>query len=71
MRTLRFDPWRRKWQPIPVFLLGKPHGQRGLAGYSLRDRKESDMTERHDFTSLQWALTIYNRVVRASVSFKT
>ena len=32
-----FDPWvrkilwRRKWQPIPVFLLGKSHGQRSLA----------------------------------------
>ena len=22
-------PWRRKWQPTPVFLLGKSHGQRG------------------------------------------
>ena len=28
------DPWRRKWQPIPVFLPGKSHGQRSLAGYS-------------------------------------
>ena len=28
------DPWRRKWQPTPVFLPGKPHGQRSLAGYS-------------------------------------
>ena len=27
-------PWRRKWQPIPVFLPGKPHGQRSLVGYS-------------------------------------
>ena len=25
----------RKWQPTPVFLLGKSHGQRSLAGYSL------------------------------------
>ena len=24
-------PWRRKWQPIPVFLPGKSHGQRSLA----------------------------------------
>ena len=23
-------PWRRKWQPTPVFLPGKPHGQRRL-----------------------------------------
>ena len=32
-RRCRFDlwvgkfPWRRKWQPIPVFLLGKSQGQ--------------------------------------------
>ena len=23
--------WRRKWQPILVFLLGKSHGQRNLS----------------------------------------
>ena len=28
-------PWRRKWQPTPVFLSGKSRGQRDLAGYSL------------------------------------
>ena len=33
-RRQGFDPWRRKWQPTPVFLAGKPHGQRGLVGYS-------------------------------------
>ena len=27
-------PWRRKWQPTPVFLPGKSHGQRSLMGYS-------------------------------------
>ena len=27
-------PWRRKWQPAPVFLPGKSHGQRSLAGCS-------------------------------------
>ena len=36
----RFDPWvgkipwRMKWQPTPVFLPGKSHGQKNLAGYS-------------------------------------
>ena len=30
----REDPWRRKWQPTPVFLLGKSHGQRSLMGHS-------------------------------------
>ena len=27
-------PWRRKWQPTPVFLPGEFHGQRSPAGYS-------------------------------------
>jgi len=27
-------PWRRAWQPTPVFMLGEFHGQRNLAGYS-------------------------------------
>ena len=50
-RRLRFDPWvgkipqRRKWQPTPVFLPEKFHGQRNLGGYSPRGCKESDMTE--------------------------
>ena len=36
----RFDPWlrkilwKKKWQPTPVFLLGKSHGQKSLEGYS-------------------------------------
>ena len=24
------DPWRRAWQPTPVFLPGESHGQRSL-----------------------------------------
>ena len=36
-------PWRRKWQPTPVFLPQKSHGQRGLGGYSPLGCKESDM----------------------------
>ena len=35
-------PWRRKWLPTPVFLPGKSHGQRSLAGYNPRGRTESD-----------------------------
>ena len=26
-------PWRREWQPTPVFLPGESYGQRSLAGY--------------------------------------
>ena len=50
MQEIRFDswvrkiPWRTKWQPTPVFLLGESHGQRSLAGYSPWGSQESDMT---------------------------
>ena len=37
--------WRRKWQPAPVFLLGKPHGQRSLAGYCPKCCKGSDVSK--------------------------
>ena len=40
------NPLSRKWQPTPVFLPGKSHGQRSLAGYSpwalKRIRHDSD-----------------------------
>ena len=48
----RFDlwvrkiPWRRAWQPTPVFLPGESHGQRSLVG-----SKESDMTEHVEQTN--------------------
>ena len=47
-----FDPqvgkfcWNGKWTPAPVFLPGKSHGPRSLAGHSPRGHRESDMTER-------------------------
>ena len=37
--------WSRKWQPAPVFLPGKPHGQQCLTGYSPWGLKESDTTD--------------------------
>ena len=38
-------PWRRTWQPIPVFLPGESHGLRSLAGYTVHGVPESDMTK--------------------------
>ena len=38
-------PWRRKWQPPPVFLPGKSHRQRSLAGCSPWGLKELETTE--------------------------
>ena len=50
-RRCRFNPWvgkipwRRKWQPTPVVLPGKLHGQRSLEGYNPWGCKELGMTE--------------------------
>jgi len=44
-RRFRFDPWvgkipwRRKWQPTPVFLTEKSREQRCLVGYRPEGRK--------------------------------
>ena len=38
-------PWRREWQPTPVFLPGKSQGQRSLVGYCPWGPKEWDTTE--------------------------
>ena len=51
-------PWRRKWEPTPVFLPGKSHGQRSLVG-SPWGRKELDMIEHththiHDLLPWLW-----------------
>ena len=44
---VRKIPWRRKWQPTPVFLPGESHGPRSLAGSSYGGgHKELDVTER-------------------------
>ena len=60
-RSCRFEPWvrkipwRRKWHPPPVFLLGKSHGQRNLASYSPWGCKELDTIEQlnSNITGLQ------------------
>ena len=50
-RRRRFDswagkiPWRKAWQPTPVFLPRESHGQKSLEDYSLQGRKELDTTE--------------------------
>jgi len=40
-----FKHWRRKWEPIPVFLPGESQGQESLVGCHLWGHTESDMTE--------------------------
>ena len=61
------DPWRRKWQPTPVFLPGKSHGQRTLAGYSQWGCKESDklshQTTSTELVSVQCTACLFSNVL--------
>ena len=55
--SIYFNPWRRKWQPTPVFLPREFHGQTSLVGCGPWDRKELDRTKRlnyhHQYTSVK------------------
>ena len=44
-------PWRRAWQPTPVFVPGEFHGQRSLAGCSPWGHNELDITEQLTHTT--------------------
>ena len=59
-----FMHWRRKWQPTPVFLPGKSHGQRNLVGYSPWGRKESDTTEQLHFHFQEINKCIYKNKIK-------
>ena len=65
---VRKMPWRSKKLPTSVFLPGEFHGQRSLAGYSSRGRKESDTTEQLTFIYIFFSLflSIY-KIVRTSL----
>ena len=58
----RFNPWvgtiswRRKWQPTPVFLPEKSHGQRGMVGYSPYGHKESTRLSKHAKIRRRWMI---------------
>ena len=39
------DPWRRKWQPTPIFLPAKTNGQRTVVGYRSWGCQEFNITE--------------------------
>ena len=61
---VRRIPWRRAWQPTPVFLPGESHEQRSLAVYSPCGCKESEATwsdwaHSHYFLILHFSLRIF------------
>ena len=60
-------PWRRAWQPTPVFLPGDPREQRSLAGYTVYGVTESDMSEATEPTCLPWRYCANRRTPESSL----
>ena len=50
---VRKIPWRRAWQPTPVFLPGESHGQRSLAVYRVT-KSQSQLKWQHAHTECPW-----------------
>ena len=55
---VRKIPWKRAWQPTPVFLPGESHGQRSLVGYCPWSHKELDTAEATQYISMHITLQI-------------
>ena len=64
---VRKIPWRRKWQPTPVFLPGQFHAQRSLVGYSAQGCRESGMTE-HTHTHISMPHCVPKSILSFCVS---
>ena len=66
-------PWRRKWQPTPVFLPGKSHGGRKLADFSPWGLREFDIdsththTHTHTHTGILFRLKKWNPIICSSM----
>ena len=58
------NSWRRKWQPTPVFLPGKSHGQRSLVDYTPRGSRVGHdwATSLNAFSMIQRMLAIWSLV---------
>ena len=59
-------PWRRAWQPTPIFLPGEFHGQWSLAGYSPWACHITDTTEATEHAHMHitlWGSFIYLNLV--------
>ena len=70
---IRKIPWRSKWEPSPIFLPGKSHGQKSQEGYSPWGLKESDNTEWLNTSGIQVKLLqkMYHYSLSLSMAFKT
>ena len=68
---IRKTPWRRKWQPTPVFLPGKSHRQRSLVGCSPWGCKESDTTKRLSTHTCKLPMAALEIFLQERISFSS
>jgi len=54
-------PWRRAWQPTPVFLPGESRGQKSLVGCSPQGHQEPDTTEALSTHTCTWGISVIYR----------
>ena len=71
MQEMEFNPWagkiswNRKWQPTPVILPEKLHGQRSLVDYSVCSCKELDTAEHaHTHTHSAYTFTVLITLIK-------
>ena len=65
-------PWRRKWQPTPVFLLGKPQGQKSMVGYRPQGHRVEQLSHwAHELTLFKrYFSQLFTPVYKLAFSFK-
>ena len=64
-------PWRRKRQPIPVFLPGELHGHKSLVGYSPWGPKKLDTTEQLTLHLMEALKGLQIQIVSSGVEYTT
>ena len=56
-------PWRREWQPTPVFLPGESHGQGCLVGYNIIHGVAKSQTRLSNYLETDY-ITLQNVVIK-------
>ena len=68
---IRKMPWRRKWQPTPVFLPREFHGQRSLASYHLQCCKGQTWLSPHFLLLINWNIKTNTLGAVIMIDFET
>ena len=67
---VREIPWRRAWQPTPVFLPGESHGLRSLGATVHGVTKESNVTKQTTKINIWMTMSFWNKTIPTIVIIK-